>query len=48
MTTAENSRNPLTRSNRIVLLGFCILAIVVTGFVWSGLSIRDVLAVARH
>ena len=48
MTTAGHGPNPLTRSNRFVLLAFCILAVVVTAFVWSGLSIRDVLAVAGH
>jgi len=48
MITAGNDPNPLTRSSRFVLLGFCLLAVVVTAFVWSGLSIRDVLAVARH
>ena len=48
MTAAGNGPNPLPRANRLVLLAFCILAVVVTAFVWSGLSIRDVLAVAGH
>jgi hypothetical protein len=48
MTASGNGTTPPTRSNRLVLLAFCILAVVVTAFVWSGLSIRDVLAVAGH
>jgi hypothetical protein len=46
--TASGHSNPSPRSNRLVLFAFCILAIVVTAFVWSGLSIRDVLSVAGH